>query len=42
MAFDGSRALQIIAQITPANSKGEYYLTDAVEISVARESVPAR
>jgi bifunctional UDP-N-acetylglucosamine pyrophosphorylase/glucosamine-1-phosphate N-acetyltransferase len=32
MAFDGARALQIIEKIAPANSKGEYYLTDAVAI----------
>jgi bifunctional UDP-N-acetylglucosamine pyrophosphorylase / glucosamine-1-phosphate N-acetyltransferase len=32
MAFDGARALEIIEKITPANSKGEYYLTDAVAI----------
>jgi bifunctional UDP-N-acetylglucosamine pyrophosphorylase / glucosamine-1-phosphate N-acetyltransferase len=32
MAFDGARALEIIEKIAPANSKGEYYLTDAVAI----------
>jgi bifunctional UDP-N-acetylglucosamine pyrophosphorylase / glucosamine-1-phosphate N-acetyltransferase len=32
MAFDGARALDIIEKIAPANSKGEYYLTDAVAI----------
>jgi bifunctional UDP-N-acetylglucosamine pyrophosphorylase / glucosamine-1-phosphate N-acetyltransferase len=32
MAFDGTRALEIIEKIAPANSKGEYYLTDAVAI----------
>jgi bifunctional UDP-N-acetylglucosamine pyrophosphorylase/glucosamine-1-phosphate N-acetyltransferase len=32
MAFDGRTALQIIEKIGNANSKGEYYLTDAVEI----------
>jgi len=32
MAFDGRRALQIIEKIGNANSKGEYYLTDAVAI----------
>ncbi|MEH2468753.1 bifunctional UDP-N-acetylglucosamine pyrophosphorylase/glucosamine-1-phosphate N-acetyltransferase [Nitrobacteraceae bacterium AZCC 2161] len=32
MAFDGKTALQIIEKIGKANSKGEYYLTDAVEI----------
>ena len=32
MAFDGSTALQIIEPIGNANSKGEYYLTDAVAI----------
>ena len=32
MAFDGRTALQIIDKIGNANSKGEYYLTDAVEI----------
>jgi bifunctional UDP-N-acetylglucosamine pyrophosphorylase / glucosamine-1-phosphate N-acetyltransferase len=32
MAFDGARALEIIEKIAPANSKGEYYLPDAVAI----------
>jgi bifunctional UDP-N-acetylglucosamine pyrophosphorylase / glucosamine-1-phosphate N-acetyltransferase len=32
MAFDGHRALAIIEKIGNANSKGEYYLTDAVAI----------
>ena len=32
MAFDGIRALEIIERIGNANSKGEYYLTDAVAI----------
>jgi bifunctional UDP-N-acetylglucosamine pyrophosphorylase/glucosamine-1-phosphate N-acetyltransferase len=32
MAFDGARMLEIIEKIAPANSKGEYYLTDAVAI----------
>ena len=32
MAFDGRRALSIIDRIGDANSKREYYLTDAVEI----------
>jgi bifunctional UDP-N-acetylglucosamine pyrophosphorylase/glucosamine-1-phosphate N-acetyltransferase len=32
MAFDGKTALTIIEKIGKANSKGEYYLTDAVEI----------
>jgi bifunctional UDP-N-acetylglucosamine pyrophosphorylase/glucosamine-1-phosphate N-acetyltransferase len=32
MAFDGARALEIIEKISPANRKGEYYLTDAVAI----------
>jgi bifunctional UDP-N-acetylglucosamine pyrophosphorylase / glucosamine-1-phosphate N-acetyltransferase len=32
MAFDGRRALEIIEKIGNANSKGEYYLTDAVAI----------
>src|SRR6195952_4350014 len=32
MAFDGHRALEIIEKIGNANSKGEYYLTDAVEV----------
>jgi bifunctional UDP-N-acetylglucosamine pyrophosphorylase/glucosamine-1-phosphate N-acetyltransferase len=36
MAFDGRTALQIIEKIGNANSKGEYYLTDAV--SIVRES----
>ncbi len=31
MAFDGRKALQIIDKIGNANSKGEYYLTDAVD-----------
>jgi bifunctional UDP-N-acetylglucosamine pyrophosphorylase/glucosamine-1-phosphate N-acetyltransferase len=32
MAFDGRRALEIIEKIGNTNSKGEYYLTDAVAI----------
>jgi bifunctional UDP-N-acetylglucosamine pyrophosphorylase/glucosamine-1-phosphate N-acetyltransferase len=32
MAFDGRRALEIIERIGNANSKGEYYLVDAVSI----------
>jgi bifunctional UDP-N-acetylglucosamine pyrophosphorylase/glucosamine-1-phosphate N-acetyltransferase len=32
MAFDGHKALAIIEKIGNANSKGEYYLTDAVGI----------
>src|SRR5882724_11102282 len=32
MAFDGRKALAIIEKIGHANSKGEYYLTDAVAI----------
>ena len=32
MAFDGRRALEIIGRIGNANSKHEYYLTDAVAI----------
>src|SRR5258707_15042538 len=32
MAFDGHKALEIIEKIGNANSKGEYYLTDAVGI----------
>jgi bifunctional UDP-N-acetylglucosamine pyrophosphorylase/glucosamine-1-phosphate N-acetyltransferase len=32
MAFDGRRALEILDGIGNANSKGEYYLVDAVEI----------
>src|SRR5262245_29230287 len=32
MAFDGRRALEILDRIGNANSKGEYYLVDAVEI----------
>src|ERR1700744_5306845 len=32
MAFDGRKALSIIEKIGNANSKGEYYLTDAVTI----------
>jgi bifunctional UDP-N-acetylglucosamine pyrophosphorylase/glucosamine-1-phosphate N-acetyltransferase len=32
MAFDGRRALQIMEKIGNANSKAEYYLTDAVAI----------
>jgi bifunctional UDP-N-acetylglucosamine pyrophosphorylase/glucosamine-1-phosphate N-acetyltransferase len=32
MAFDGKTALKIIDAIGKANSKGEYYLTDAVEV----------
>src|ERR1700704_382192 len=33
MAFDGRRALAIIEKIGTANSKGEYYLVDAVAIA---------
>ncbi len=36
MAFDGRRALEIIEKIGNANSKGEYYLVDAV--AIARQS----
>ncbi len=32
MAFAGKTALEVIEKIGKANSKGEYYLTDAVEI----------
>jgi bifunctional UDP-N-acetylglucosamine pyrophosphorylase/glucosamine-1-phosphate N-acetyltransferase len=32
MAFDGQKALSILERIGKANSKGEYYLVDAVEI----------
>jgi bifunctional UDP-N-acetylglucosamine pyrophosphorylase/glucosamine-1-phosphate N-acetyltransferase len=32
MAFDGRKALSILEKIGNANSKGEYYLTDAVAI----------
>src|SRR6476660_8329156 len=32
MAFDGRKALQIIEKIGNANSKGEYYLSDAVAV----------
>ena len=32
MAFDGRKALQILDRIGNANSKGEYYLVDAVAI----------
>src|SRR6202790_2281180 len=32
MAFDGRRALKIIEKIGNANSKGEYYLSDAVAV----------
>jgi bifunctional N-acetylglucosamine-1-phosphate-uridyltransferase/glucosamine-1-phosphate-acetyltransferase GlmU-like protein len=32
MAFAGKTALTIIEKIGTSNSKGEYYLTDAVEI----------
>jgi bifunctional UDP-N-acetylglucosamine pyrophosphorylase/glucosamine-1-phosphate N-acetyltransferase len=32
MAFDGRRALEILERIGNANSKGEYYLVDAVTI----------
>src|SRR4051794_13788101 len=32
MAFDGRRALKILEKIGNANSKGEYYLVDAVTI----------
>src|SRR5260370_41792299 len=33
MAFEGRRALEIIEKIGNANSKGEYYLVDAVAIA---------
>jgi len=33
MAFDGRKALQILERISNANSKGEYYLVDAVAIA---------
>lgn len=33
MAFAGARALEILDRIGNANSKGEYYLVDAVEIA---------
>jgi bifunctional UDP-N-acetylglucosamine pyrophosphorylase/glucosamine-1-phosphate N-acetyltransferase len=33
MAFDGARALEILDRIGNANSKGEYYLVDAVTIA---------
>ena len=33
MAFDGRKALEIIEKIGNANSKGEYYLVDAVASS---------
>src|ERR1700737_1850245 len=32
MAFDGRRALEVLEKIGNANSKGEYYLTDAVAV----------
>jgi bifunctional UDP-N-acetylglucosamine pyrophosphorylase/glucosamine-1-phosphate N-acetyltransferase len=32
MAFDGHKALQVIEKIGNANSKGEYYLSDAVGV----------
>jgi len=35
MAFDGKTALHLIESIRNANSKGEFYLTDAVEIARA-------
>jgi bifunctional UDP-N-acetylglucosamine pyrophosphorylase/glucosamine-1-phosphate N-acetyltransferase len=40
MAFDGKTALQIIEKIGNANSKGEYYLTDAVGL-VGEAGLPA-
>ncbi|MBL8574758.1 MAG: bifunctional UDP-N-acetylglucosamine diphosphorylase/glucosamine-1-phosphate N-acetyltransferase GlmU, partial [Hyphomicrobiaceae bacterium] len=36
MAFRGAHALSIIESIGNANAKGEYYLTDAIEIAHAR------
>lgn len=36
MAFDGKTALSLIEAIGNANSKGEFYLTDAVEIARAK------
>jgi bifunctional UDP-N-acetylglucosamine pyrophosphorylase/glucosamine-1-phosphate N-acetyltransferase len=35
MALDGARALEWLGKIGNANAKGEYYLTDAVEIARA-------
>jgi len=40
MAFDGRKALAILDKIGNANSKGEYYLVDAVEI-VRRQGLEA-
>ena len=36
MAFRGDRALALLDEIGNANAKGEYYLTDAVEIAAGR------
>lgn len=36
MALRGDVALEILERIGNANAKGEYYLTDAVEVAVAR------
>src|SRR5713226_7470352 len=39
MAFDGHKALKIIEKIGNANSKGEYYLPDAVVIETSEDEV---
>ncbi|MEJ1159319.1 bifunctional UDP-N-acetylglucosamine diphosphorylase/glucosamine-1-phosphate N-acetyltransferase GlmU [Prosthecomicrobium sp. N25] len=36
MGFRGLKALQLLDRVGNANAKGEYYLTDAVEIAVAQ------
>ncbi len=33
MALDGRRALALLERVGNANAKGEYYLTDVVEIA---------
>jgi bifunctional UDP-N-acetylglucosamine pyrophosphorylase/glucosamine-1-phosphate N-acetyltransferase len=36
MAFSAAHAVELLSAIGNANAKGEYYITDAVEIAVAR------
>jgi len=36
MALDGRRALELLGAVGAANAKGEYYLTDVVEIARAK------
>ncbi len=36
MALDGRRALELLSEISPNNAQQEYYLTDCVEIGLAK------